>query len=121
VIKTVRIRTAEDYRAAAERMENAVGALIKDIEPYSPAELAGLQSGDIVTAVNGRAVANEAEYMDAILSAEAGTELHLTVLRQGEYLELTIVKENALSDIAARGGGETFKIFQERIDPNTSK
>jgi S1-C subfamily serine protease len=60
------------------------------VVPGSPAQEAGLQDGDIVTAINGRRVdANNT--LDEVLSAyQPGESLTLMVLRNGESLELTL-------------------------------
>jgi S1-C subfamily serine protease len=58
--------------------------------PGSPAEEAGLQEGDIVTAINGRRVdANNT--LDEVLSAfQPGDTLTLMVLRDGEAVEVEL-------------------------------
>ena len=58
--------------------------------PGSPAEEAGLQDGDIVTAINGRRVdANNT--LDEVLSAfQPGETLTLMVLRDGEAVEVEL-------------------------------
>jgi hypothetical protein len=57
------------------------GAVVGVIAPGSPAERAGLQIRDLVTAVNGSAVARAAEVTDAVLAMRPGDTAHLAVLR----------------------------------------
>jgi membrane-associated protease RseP (regulator of RpoE activity) len=64
------------------------------IEPGSAAEKAGLQLGDIVESIEGISVALEEDQIKAKLAIggnREGTEMHLTVIRNGETLELSFV------------------------------
>ena len=56
----------------------------------SPAEYAGLKTGDIITAVDGKSVTEEG-YRNAVrlLSGEEGTTVILTVIREGENSSVT--------------------------------
>lgn len=63
------------------------GVMVLDVVRRSPAEKAGLRSGDIITELNGRAVYGPA---DLILSYDRLPPwLSLTVLRQGQRLVLS--------------------------------
>jgi S1-C subfamily serine protease len=60
------------------------------IVPGSPAEQAGLQAGDIVTAIDGLRI-DAGQGLDDILSLyEPGDRLTLTVLRAGETLQIGV-------------------------------
>ena len=58
----------------------------------SPAQRAGLQGGDIITAINGRRVDASNGLDDVLSQYEPGDELSLMVLRQGEamIMQLTL-------------------------------
>jgi S1-C subfamily serine protease len=57
-----------------------------------PGEKAGVQTGDIVAAVAGTAVDDLAEFYRTVWSiGDAGVEVPLTLLREGETLEVTLV------------------------------
>jgi serine protease Do len=60
------------------------GAGIERVMPKSPAEKAGLQSGDVVTRVGEKEVKNLSELRDTIFSYEPGDEVTLTVRRTTE-------------------------------------
>jgi S1-C subfamily serine protease len=75
--------------AAAYGLDEEAGALLLRIEPGSSAAEAGLEPGDLVTAVDGVAITSMAELAVAIRDREPGDQLRLEVVRAGETLELT--------------------------------
>ena len=68
---------------------NGAGASIGSVQSDSPAADAGLQSGDVVTAVNGKAITGASDLTTAIASAKPGDKVELTVNRDGDQLTLT--------------------------------
>src|SRR3546814_3720132 len=74
--------------AEALRLPRTAGAVIASVEEDTPAERAGLRPGDIVVAVNGRAVEDSADLRNTIGLTRAGSEVELTVLRDGR--EITV-------------------------------
>ncbi len=67
-----------------------LGASIRSVEKDSPAEQAGLQSGDIVTAVNGQEITTYEGLKEHISDAAVGDQLELTVYRRSETLTITV-------------------------------
>ena len=59
-------------------------ARIVSVVPGSPADRANLQTGDVVTAVNGDAIENGDALREAIDARKPGDELQLTVRRGGD-------------------------------------
>lgn len=64
-------------------LQNAQGALISSVVAGSPADRAGLQSGDVITAFNGTAVADPNSLRNAVASTPPGTDVTLTIRRNG--------------------------------------
>ena len=60
------------------------GVVVKEVEPGSPAETAGLRSGDILLTVKGRPVASVPDYRVALRSIPSGETVGLTVWRDGK-------------------------------------
>jgi serine protease Do len=60
------------------------GALISQLLPGSAAEKAGLQSGDIITAVNGKAINDPMALRLTVGGMRAGDQVTLTYLRDGQ-------------------------------------
>jgi S1-C subfamily serine protease len=88
---------------------NESGAQITEVMPDSPAATAGLQIGDIITALDGKDVTAET-LADAIQSHAVGDNVQLNILRDGETLELNAA-------LAAHADEQTFQgrpVFSER-------
>ncbi|TFV73344.1 PDZ domain-containing protein [Blastococcus sp. CT_GayMR19] len=76
----VRARTDADD----QNSEVGAGARVETVEPGSPAAEAGLEPGDVVTAVGERPVTTSTELTAAVRSQAPGEEVTLTVRRDGE-------------------------------------
>jgi putative serine protease PepD len=59
------------------------GARVASVQPGSPAADAGLQPGDVVTAIDDRPVTSSTELTAAVRSRQPGDEVSLTVQRNG--------------------------------------
>jgi Do/DeqQ family serine protease len=59
------------------------GAVIAVLQPGSPAEKSGLQEGDVVTALNGRAIHNAAELRARLGLTAIGEEVEMRISRGG--------------------------------------
>ena len=76
----ITLRTAGGSGAAVE------GAIIESVEPQSPAALAGLSKGDLVTTANGIPMRTSAQLRNFIGLTPVGTEIDLTVKRGNSAL-----------------------------------
>lgn len=76
--------------ARAFKLPTAAGAALPSIEPGSPAEKAGLQPGDVVTAVNGEPVADANALRLRISRTAPGTVVRLTVNRAEGQREIPV-------------------------------
>lgn len=64
--------------------------------PGTPAEKAGLQSGDLILAVDGK-VYSDMETVSAALKGKAGTKVRVTYERNGKEREVTIKRAKIIS------------------------
>lgn len=71
------------------------GALVLAVEENSPAKRSGLQSGDIVIALEGQPVAGVDDLHRLLTEVRVGVSCALAVLRWTEKLELKVVPEEA--------------------------
>ena len=70
------------------------GVFVSKVSPNSSAGLKGLQSGDLITAINGDAVENQLEFDRLLNETEKGSPIFLLVWRNDEKFHLGLVREN---------------------------
>jgi serine protease Do len=69
------------------------GALVIRVDPDGPAGAAGLQPGDVITGVDGRAVRDLHHFHDFLARHRAGQTVSVTLARDGRILTLRLVLE----------------------------
>ena len=73
-------------------MKNGNSIVLSTIKD-SPAEKAGVKAEDIITAVNGTSTSDmELEEVSNSVKGEEGTDVTITVYRDGEYLDITMTR-----------------------------
>jgi serine protease Do len=60
------------------------GAVVRNVEPGSPAEQAGLQPGDVIVSVGGKKVSSPADAAKAIRGASKDHAVALRIIRNGQ-------------------------------------
>ena len=71
-------------------MNEAIGALIADLDPEGPAAQGGLQAGDVILEVNGEEVDRSSTLPRLIGRVAPGSDVELTLMRDGEQVTETI-------------------------------
>ncbi|MCK2182705.1 DegQ family serine endoprotease [Halomonas getboli] len=71
-------------------MDNPEGALIADLDPEGPAAQGGLEAGDVILEVNGRAVERSSTLPRLIGHVAPGGDVEIKVLRDGEHKTLNV-------------------------------
>ena len=86
----------------------AAGALVRSVEKDSPADKAGVEAGDIITKVDGKAVERSGDLPRIIGSIKPGTRSTLTLFRRGSTRELSVTVGEFEEDrqVARRSPGE---------------
>jgi serine protease Do len=74
-------------------LNKATGAVVSDVTPDSPGGKAGLKTGDVITALNGKQVTDAGELQMEIAEKQAGDTVHLDVVRDGKTLNIPITLE----------------------------
>lgn len=72
-------------------VEGRKGALVAEVMPDSPAKRAGIQRGDIVLEMDGKAVANVAQLRNRIALTAPGTKARFRILRDGRERVVSVV------------------------------
>ncbi|TAG34256.1 MAG: PDZ domain-containing protein [Polaromonas sp.] len=68
----------------------ASGVIITGVLQNGPAAQAGIQPGDVIVAVNGKAVSTVAELLGAVASLKPGTAAPVSVLRKDSKTEIAV-------------------------------
>ncbi|WPB85884.1 DegQ family serine endoprotease [Sediminicoccus rosea] len=89
--------------ARSLRLTKPEGALVGQVEADSPAAQGGLRPGDVVTKVGDTAVANPRDLARAIGAARPGSEVKLSVQRDGAMQELRVTLAELRDGQAASG------------------
>ncbi len=79
----------DDLREALDMDEDAEGVLIAEVVDDSPADEAGLEEGDVVTAVDGKKVASVEDLVAAVRDRSPGDEIELEIVRDGRRKTIT--------------------------------
>ncbi len=85
----VLIQPVNQDLADAFKLGHPQGALVAEVTPGSPADKAGIKSGDIITKFNGAAVGSSEQLPPLVASTAVGKSVPITVIRKGSERTLT--------------------------------
>ena len=71
-------------------MKTSAGALVSSVENGSPAAKAGLEPGDVIVALNGKAIASSSELPPLVADIRPGDTARLQVWRQGGMRQIDV-------------------------------
>jgi serine protease Do len=92
--------------ASALAIKESKGVLIGGVEPNGPAAKAGVQPGDVVTAVDGRAIVIPRDLAEAVAGVKPGGVVTLQLLRDGRPVEQRVTLGQSPETREARASGE---------------
>jgi len=72
-------------------LANAQGALVSQVVDGSPADKAGIHTGDVITSVNGQPVKSNGELRNAIGLLRVGDKVDIGILRENKAQHLTAI------------------------------
>ena len=75
-----------DLRGQLDVPDGTRGVVVRNVEPGSPAEQAGLQAGDVIVGVGGKQVASPGEAANAIRGASKDHAVALRIIRNGQSM-----------------------------------
>ncbi|SDT55218.1 Do family serine endopeptidase [Bradyrhizobium canariense] len=90
-------------------MKQAKGAMVDNPQDGSPAAKAGIEAGDVITAVNGADVKDARDLARNISMMAPGTSVKLDVLHKGDAKTVTVALGEMPNDHQANAGGEQSK------------
>ncbi|HJQ69370.1 MAG TPA: DegQ family serine endoprotease [Blastocatellia bacterium] len=98
----------DDPRARAFGVEANSGALIADVPSGdTPAVKAGLKSGDVITAFDGKPVRSSRQLTDAVAATPVGKTVRVDFIRQGQPQSITVEVAQRPENVNARNNEPT--------------
>ena len=99
----ISMQNLDDKKASELKLSSPNGVYIADVAKGSAAEKAGVKKGDVLTAIDGKAVKDGASVQEMITRYHPGDEATLTIIRDGAKKELKVafkgtVQENGTVD-----------------------
>ncbi|MFS4438739.1 DegQ family serine endoprotease [Paracoccaceae bacterium GXU_MW_L88] len=100
----VQIQNINEDMSEALGLESTNGALVSDV-PEGPARMAGIETGDVITAFNGEEVDDVSELIRLVGEAEVGSTARVVVFRDGQT-ETLRVELGRLEDALGETNGD---------------
>ena len=91
----VAVQEVNQAFADSFKLDKPEGALVSTVEKGSPADKAGLQSGDVIRKINGQPIVSSGDLPAVIGLAAPGDNVKLDIWRQGASKQLTARLANA--------------------------
>jgi S1-C subfamily serine protease len=89
--------------ARSLRLDHISGALVTSVQPNGPAAKAGIERGDVITAVNGGSVADSNALRNEMAAFKPGSRVQLTLVRDGDQQTVTATLSELPSTVAENG------------------
>ena len=96
-------------------LPDAMGAIVSQVTPDSPASRAGLKGGDVLRELNGTRIKNGSQLQVAVSQTAPGTDIKLGILRNGKPETLTVQVgefkgEKQVAENGGSGSGQRGKL-----------
>jgi putative serine protease PepD len=88
---TLGVQAAPVTPAVAEQFDVPAGLYLRVVTPGGPADKAGLRTGDVVTAIEGRPMTGPESLFLATVARHAGDEVRVEYHRDGKNAQVTVV------------------------------
>jgi serine protease Do len=96
------VQTLTPELADAFKLKELTGALVGEVVPKSPADKAGIKSGDVITSVNGKKISDARDLRLMIGSISPGTKVQIEANREGQKKTFDVeLAEMPASQLAA--------------------
>lgn len=104
----VNIQNVDERLAKGLGLDTAYGVIVAGVTDGSPAERAGLKSGDVILKLNGNTVDDVPDLRNRVAVTQPGTSIELEVLRDGNSRKMTMKLDEKPRDeiLAERGEAE---------------
>ncbi|VCU68009.1 putative periplasmic serine endoprotease DegP-like precursor [Pigmentiphaga humi] len=102
----VTIQDVNQALADSFKLDSPSGALIASVEKGSPADKAGLASGDVIRKIDGKPVVSSGDLPAVISLASPGDQVELSVWRGGSERNIVATLGGAKPEASARADGQ---------------
>src|SRR5204863_60026 len=92
-------------------LSSPLGALVSQVVEGSPADKAGIRTGDVITSVNGQTVKSNSELRNTIGLLRVGDKIDIGLVRDGKPLRVTAVIADTAADLSG-GPASIHKGFE---------
>ncbi|MGY4291462.1 serine protease Do [Bradyrhizobium sp. LM2.7] len=99
-------------------LKEARGAIVDNPQGGSPAANAGIEAGDVITAVNGTAIKDSRDLARTIATLAPGSSVKLDVWHEGESKTMTLALGELPKERPAQGYGKTD---DDKVQPDAGK
>ena len=109
--------------AQEKGLENIEGVYVAQLTEGGAAQQAGIQKGDVVTAINGKKVNTVTQLMETVRQYRPGDKVDVEINRNGnhQHYELTLLNEAGNVDVVKKGDSfynEEFGLMLRPINQN---
>jgi Do/DeqQ family serine protease len=98
----VYVQAVTEDMAQGLGLKEARGVVVSSVQKGGAAERAGVERGDVITAINGNPVSDANELRNLIAGTQPGAEVTLTIMRDGREQKL----KASLGELSEGGGEE---------------
>jgi len=95
-------------------LPSVVGALVSQVVEGSPADHAGIRTGDVITSVNNQPVKSNSELRNTIGLLRVGDKVEIGLLRDGKPLRVTAVIADTTTELSG-GPASIHKSFEGSV------
>jgi serine protease Do len=101
--------------ATAFKLDRTNGALVGDVTPGSPADKAGLKSGDVITQVNGQPIEDASQLKLRVAESAPGSKVQLGANRNGETKTFEVTLANLPDNRVAKADDQSENAKAEAL------
>lgn len=94
---TIRDVNADD--AEELKLEEVVGVFVNGVNGNSAAEEAGIEEGDVITAIEGKSIKNVSELQESVAVKKPGDKIKVSYIRNGKKKSTMATLKNMAGDI----------------------
>jgi serine protease Do len=124
----VTIQPITSELAASLGLSEVRGVIVSGVESGGPADSAGIKQGDVITAIDGKPVEDSNSLRNQVASTQPGTEVTLTVRRDGSEQpfrvklgELSVAASQAGSDKSEGSSGGLYGMSVSSLNPEIAR